>query len=51
MQLPHHALDGQMIPVPEPRAPWVSHELITRDLEEETAIFSPPALSGSWLRA
>lgn len=46
---PHHAVDGQVIPVPKPRAPWVSRELITQDCELETAIFSPLALSGSQL--
>lgn len=45
---PHHAMDGQMIPVPEPKALWVSRELIKRDLEEETAILSTGLI---WLLA
>lgn len=37
-----------MIPVPEPKALWVSRELIKRDLEEETAILSTGLI---WLLA
>lgn len=44
---PHHAMDGQVILVPKPRALWASRELITQDCQRQPS--SPLALAGSWL--